>query len=234
MQEGISALLGKRARRALSAAAGRVEDNSYKGFHGLRRAAQVLGRYCQRRRGICAAEEVRHAALHGAVPFPQRKDPFLYRPRGASVLQVLLLRRGRGRGEVRDGEGRHQLLRGPETPGRALRHSDAEALAVRRRGLETARRHLSDARAGAGEFPRPSRRTGRRGGAGLPGAAGRDAGNGRTIRAGVLGPLGTRAAATVGAAQFPRGADGPGGPGGQAAGRKHVRPFPQPADVPHS
>src|ERR1035437_38987 len=218
-------------QRALSAA---VRDNSHKGLHGLRRAAQVLGRYRRRRRGICAAEEVRHAALHGAVPLPQRKDPFVYRPRGASVLQVLLLRRGRRRGEVRHGEGRHQLLRGSETPGRALRHSHAETLAVRRRGLQTARRHLSDARAGAGEFPRQSRLAGRGGGAGLPGAAGRDAGNGRTIRAGILGPLGTRAAAPLRAPKFPRGADGASGPGGQAAGRKPVRPFPQPADVPHS
>ncbi len=50
----------------------------------------------------------------GLCPFHNEKSPVLHGPRGAPVLQVLLLRRRRRCDQVRDGEGRAQLLRGPQ------------------------------------------------------------------------------------------------------------------------
>ena len=54
------------------------------------------------------------------------------------------------------GEGRAQLLRGPQVARRALRHSDAEALAVRRRGFQAARRAAGHARTGRGDISAPT------------------------------------------------------------------------------
>ncbi len=85
----------------------------------------------------------RHRPLHRAVPVPSGKDAVLQRQPDAPVLQMLRLRRGRRRAQVRDGDRRADVSRSPEAAGRAQRHPHAEAHRVLRRRIEAARRAAS-------------------------------------------------------------------------------------------
>lgn len=92
---------------------GRSEQQGVGPHHrnGLRRAVEILGRHRQGDRGVRAPETRGGGpALHGAVPVPHGEDAVVFGSSGAPVLQVLRMRRGRRRAEVRDGGRAPQFL----------------------------------------------------------------------------------------------------------------------------
>jgi hypothetical protein len=119
---------------------------SESGRRGLRRATEILRRYREGGRGVCASPKERsRPPLHRPLSFPHREDTLLLGSPVAPVLQVLRLRRRRRRDQVRHGDRASQLLRGAQAARRPQRHSDAEARRVLGRRNPPAGRALRNA-----------------------------------------------------------------------------------------